>query len=114
MKTKNARPSWQSKKVSGEFSLKKVRQPSIFLKASQVVAECRRLAAPSLKIRFISNKTYRKGSILSLGCALPAVKKDAIIMDADVYFPTALLAKLVTAKKGSVFLADIRAKSSGE
>ena len=82
--------------------------------ARQIMSECRKKADSSLKIRFIRNKEYRKGSILSLHCALNALKRSAVIMDADVYFPTILLKKFISNKKGSTFLADTRSKSHGE
>jgi choline kinase len=82
--------------------------------ARQIIAACKREADPSLRIRFVKNPRYREGSILSLACAFGAMRRDSIIMDADVYFPTPLLGKLASSRKPSVFLADTRAKSTGE
>ncbi|MBI3252498.1 MAG: phosphocholine cytidylyltransferase family protein [Candidatus Omnitrophica bacterium] len=70
--------------------------------------------AKILKIRFIENKKYKKGSILSLHAAKNQLNGDCLIMDADVYFPTAALKKLIRSKKKTAFLADPRSKSTGE
>ncbi len=67
-----------------------------------------------LTIRFIENSAYQRGSIVSLFKAVPEFDDDLLIMDADVYFPTAALEKLILSNKKSVFLIDTRSKSSGE
>jgi choline kinase len=67
-----------------------------------------------LKIRFVENKDFEKGSVVSLHTAGRQLNTDVLIMDADVYFPTEALRKLVTSRKKNAFLIDPRSKSSGE
>ena len=66
-----------------------------------------------LSIKFLVNPEYRKGSLVSLFAACGELDRDCLIMDADVWFRTGALAKLLRAKK-SAFLLDPRSKSSGE
>ena len=79
---------------------------------SQVMQECRR-HGQGLHIRFIENTRYKLGSIVSLHCAIREFNHDILIMDADVYFETKALKKILTLKK-SAFLVDTRSKSAGE
>ena len=51
---------------------------------------------------------------MSLHAARSALDGPAVVMDADVFFPAAALARLVRSKKKSAFLLDRRSKSSGE
>ena len=67
-----------------------------------------------LRIRFVRNPRYREGSVLSLHAARKELDGPAVVMDADVFFPAAALARLVRSKKASAFLLDRRSKSSGE
>lgn len=67
-----------------------------------------------LRIRFVHNPSYRKGSIYSLYKASRYFDESLVIMDADVYFPTIALKKLIDSKKQTAFLLDKRSKSSGE
>ena len=67
-----------------------------------------------LQIRFISNKDYRKGSVLSLYKASGAMNQDCLIMDADVYFPTYALKRLLDSRHKACFLVDRSSKSTGE
>ena len=67
-----------------------------------------------LKISFIENKEYRKGSVLSLYTASKKMNSDILVMDADVYFPSEALQKLLDSGNKSAFLVDTRSKSSGE
>ena len=66
-----------------------------------------------LRVRIIHNRDYRKGSVLSLYRASAALNGEALIMDADVYFPTEALVRLLAAG-GSAFLMDPRSKGTGE
>ena len=66
-----------------------------------------------LRIKFLVNPQFRKGSIVSLRRASGELSSDCLIMDADVYFRTAALKKLLKARQ-SAFLIDSRSKSSGE
>ncbi len=79
----------------------------------KIKKECARSGA-GLHIRFVENKKYTQGSVLSLYTASKEINDDILVMDADVYFPVEALAKLLNAKQKSAFLADTRSKSSGE
>jgi choline kinase len=75
--------------------------------------ECRK-HGQGLKIRFVKNKEFRRGSLVSLYCASHALTGDTLIMDADVYFEAKQLKPLLKKSPSSVFLADTRSKSAGE
>ncbi len=79
---------------------------------SQVMRECLKYSH-GLSIRFIENPRYKLGSIVSLHSAAGEFNDDILIMDADVYFETKALKKILTLKK-SAFLVDTRSKSAGE
>ena len=80
---------------------------------NKIKKECA-VHAKGLRVRFIENKRYRLGSILSLHTASKEIKGDVLIMDADVYFPVKALKKLLSSGQKSAFLADTSSKSSGE
>lgn len=67
-----------------------------------------------LDVRFIANPRYKKGSIVSLYSAREALDEDCLIMDADVFFPTEALSKLINSKYKTCFLVDRKTKSTGE
>jgi choline kinase len=73
---------------------------------------CRRHGA-GLRIRFVRNPDFRRGSVLSLHRAGRELDRDVLVMDADVFFPPEALERLLSAK-GSAFLLDPRSKSGGE
>ena len=78
----------------------------------KIKRECAR-TGKGLDIQFVSNPQFKKGSIVSLYCALKKWAGDCLIMDADVYFqPTALMPLLKS--PASSFLIDPRSKSGGE
>ncbi len=79
---------------------------------SQVMREARK-HGKGLAIRYIENKRYKLGSIVSLHTAIEAFDDDILIMDADVYFDAPELKKIISKKK-SAFLLDTRSKSAGE
>lgn len=79
---------------------------------SHVMRECRK-HGHGLKIRFIANPRYKLGSIVSLHSAAGEFNDDILIMDADVYFETKELKKILRSNK-STFLLDTRSKSAGE
>ena len=66
-----------------------------------------------LSIKFLLNPDYEKGSIVSLFTASGELTGDSLLMDADVYFQTQQLKKLLRAGRSS-FLLDPSAKSTGE
>jgi choline kinase len=65
-------------------------------------------------VRLRVNPDFRKGSILSLWCVRDELNDDLLIMDADVLFPDALLAKLVHSSYPNALLLDPRSNSTGE
>lgn len=73
---------------------------------------CRRWAK-GLRVRFVHNRDYRRGSILSLHRAAAHLKNAVLVMDADVFFPTEALERLLARRK-SAFLMDPRSQSRGE
>lgn len=79
----------------------------------KIIRECRK-KGKGLRIRFILNKDYRKGSVLSLYKASGAMNQDCLIMDADVYFPTSALKRFLDSKHKACFLIDRSSKSTGE
>ncbi len=79
----------------------------------KIKKECRRKGV-GLRIRFLFNKDYSKGSIVSLYTARDEFDKASLIMDADVFFETRTLKRLVDSRLRSAFLIDPRVKSTGE
>ena len=79
----------------------------------KIIQECRK-KGKGLWIRFILNKDYRKGSVLSLYRASGVMNQDCLIMDADVYFPTSALKRLLDSRHKACFLIDRSSKSTGE
>ena len=73
---------------------------------------CRRHGR-GLKVRFVRNKDYRRGSVLSLYRASKELDREVLVMDADVFFPAEALDRLLAAP-GSAFLVDPRSRITGE
>ncbi len=67
-----------------------------------------------LKVQFIENSEFRRGSILSLYLASSELNHPVLIMDADVFFPLEALERLIYAESTSAFLMDPSSKSHGE
>jgi choline kinase len=65
-------------------------------------------------LRYIENPEYHRGSIRSLFCARHELHEDSILMDADVLFPTEILARLLSAPTPSAFCLDEAFEESGE
>lgn len=74
----------------------------------------RRGAGENQDIRFRLNPDYTKGSILSLWAAREEFDDDLLIMDADVLFSHALLARLIRSPHANALLLDPRSASTGE
>jgi choline kinase len=66
------------------------------------------------EVELIANPDFRRGAILSLWCARRHLAGPALVMDADVFAPDALVARLVGSPHESCFLLDERAQPSGE
>src|SRR3989338_3335896 len=79
----------------------------------KITEECRK-EGKGLRIRFILNQDYRKGSVLSLYKASGAMNQDCLIMDADVYFPTSALKRLLDSRHKGCFLGDRSSERTGE
>ena len=87
-----------------------------------VVGHCqdqvRRAAGGSrgaMRISYVENPAYQKGSILSLWCARETMLKDStLIMDADVLFPERFLTRLIAAPAPSALLLDRGFQDTGE
>ena len=69
---------------------------------------------PALPVEVIENPRFVHGSIVSLQVAGERLLEGAIWMDADVLYPPALLARLVTSKHDNAVLLDGRSEESGE
>lgn len=79
----------------------------------KIIRACVRDGA-GLDIRFVVNRRFRRGSIVSLYAASRRLDSDVLIMDADVYFPAEALRRLLRSRQKSAFLLDRRSTSAGE
>ncbi len=78
----------------------------------QIVSECVEKGR-GLSIRFLENREYQRGSIVSLFTASGEMTDDCLVMDADVFFEANSLKKILKARKTS-FLLDPRSRFTGE
>ncbi len=69
---------------------------------------------PSMPVEIIENPRFERGSIVSLQVASQHLLAGAIWMDADVFYPAALLGRLVETKHDSAVLLDARSEETGE
>jgi choline kinase len=80
--------------------------------------QVRRAAGSSrgaMRISYVENPAYQKGSILSLWCARETMLSDStLIMDADVLFPERFLTRLIAAPAPSALLLDRGFHDTGE
>lgn len=67
-----------------------------------------------MRIRYVDNPGYAKGSALSLYTARAHLLEPSLIMDADVLFPRAFLRGLLGAPAPSALLVDAGFKDTGE
>jgi choline kinase len=67
-----------------------------------------------VQVRYVFNDRYEKGAILSLWSARAEFDDDILIMDADVLFPVAVIARLVRSAHANCFLLDASAVNTGE
>jgi choline kinase len=69
----------------------------------------------AMRISYVENPAYHKGSILSLWCARETMLSDStLIMDADVLFPECFLTRLIAAAAPSALLLDRGFQDTGE
>jgi choline kinase len=80
--------------------------------------QVRRAAGPArgaMRIGYVVNPDYQKGSILSLLCARDTLLRDStLIMDADVLFPDRFLRGLIDSPAESALLLDRGFHDTGE
>jgi choline kinase len=67
-----------------------------------------------MRIRYVDNPEFAKGSALSLYAARSHLSEPSLIMDADVLFPRAFLRGLLSAPAPSALLVDGGFKDTGE
>jgi choline kinase len=90
--------------------------------ATLVVGHCqdqvRRAAGTArgtMRLRYVENPDYQKGSILSLWHARGTLLADTtLVMDADVLFPECFLTRLIAAPAASALLLDRSFQDTGE
>ncbi|HET8577104.1 MAG TPA: phosphocholine cytidylyltransferase family protein [Methylomirabilota bacterium] len=69
----------------------------------------------TMRITYVENPEYQKGSILSLWCARDTLTQDStLVMDADVLFPTVFVERLIAAPAPSALLLDRGFNDTGE
>jgi choline kinase len=72
-------------------------------------------ARGAMRIGYVENPAYAKGSILSLWCARETMRSDStLVMDADVLFPERFLTRLIAAPAPSALLLDRAFQDTGE
>jgi choline kinase len=71
-------------------------------------------AAGRMRIRYVENPEYAKGSALSLYAARAHLTAPALVMDADVLFPREFLRRLLAAPAPSALLLDRGFEDTGE
>lgn len=67
-----------------------------------------------LPVRYVENPEYTRDSIRSLWACRNELDEDAVVMDADVLFPTPLLRRLVECPEESALLIDPGFADTGE
>ena len=67
-----------------------------------------------VQVSYVHNPQYEKGAILSLLSARHEFDDDILIMDADVLFPVAMIARLLHSPHANCFLLDGSAQNTGE
>lgn len=65
-------------------------------------------------VSFLHNPEYRRGAILSLWTARAHLDGAALVMDADVFLPSAMLLRLLRSPHDNCFLLDGTASATGE
>lgn len=71
-------------------------------------------AYAGVQVKYVLNTRYTKGAILSLWSAREEFDDDLLIMDADVLFPAAMIARLVHSIKANCLLLDPSSVNTGE
>lgn len=69
----------------------------------------------AMRVSYVDNPQYQKGSILSLWCARETLLRDStLVMDADVLFPADFLRRLIGCPAESALLLDRGFTDTGE
>ena len=68
----------------------------------------------AMRISYVDNPDYTRGSVLSLYAARAHLGEPALVMDADVLFPREFLRRLARAAAPSAFLIDRGFQDTGE
>jgi choline kinase len=68
----------------------------------------------AVEVRFIENRHYTRGNIISLWAARHEFDDDILIMDADVLFPQELLARLIASPNDNAIAVDEQFQDTGE
>jgi choline kinase len=82
--------------------------------ADQVRRVATAAAGRGLRVRFVENPDYARGSALSLHAAREHLAGPVLVMDADVLFPREFLRRLLAAPAPSAFLVDRGFTDTGE
>lgn len=80
----------------------------------QMIRDALAAANAAFPIEILENDRFERGSIVSLQVASSHLLQGAIWMDADVFYPSALLRRLVETKHDSSVLLDARSEETGE
>ena len=67
-----------------------------------------------IPVSYYQSPDIHGGSLLSLWSARSEMNDDILIMDADVFYPEAMLKRLVDSKKPNCFLSDPSSPNTGE
>lgn len=82
--------------------------------ADQVREVAERSGGGRMRLVYVANPEYAKGSALSLYAAREHLTEPALVMDADVLFPREFLRRLLAARAPSAFLIDRGFQDTGE
>jgi choline kinase len=82
-------------------------------KKEKIIEFVKNLDLP-VKVLFMENPDFTRGSILSLNRARDLLKGDIVLMDGDVFFDREILGKLIQGKAGNFIAIDTTSKSTGE
>lgn len=97
--------------------LKNLKISSITLVVGYLREKIEALVGTSWKgipVRYYESPDIHGGSLLSLWSARGELNDEVLIMDGDVFYPEAMLARLIESKHANCFLADSSSPSTGE
>jgi len=97
--------------------LKNLKVSSIVLVVGHLREQVNAFAGISWKgipVRYYESPDIHGGSLLSLWSAREELNEEVLIMDGDVFYPEAMLARLIQSKHPNCFLADPSSPNTGE